>query len=80
MFRHPAWAVGSYSSGPTAAGTVGTKSTGGFHQADVSPCNQPECGDDGEGEEEDEGDGGDHAPRPRAGAERRGLVQPAHAL
>ena len=24
MFRHPAWAVGSYSSGPPAAKTVGT--------------------------------------------------------
>ena len=30
MFRHPAWAVGSYSSGPPAARAVGTKSTGGF--------------------------------------------------
>ena len=30
MFRHPAWAVGSYGSGPPTAGTVGTKSTGGF--------------------------------------------------
>ena len=38
MFRHPAWAVGSYSSGPPAAETVGTKSTGGFHQGDGSPC------------------------------------------
>ena len=28
MFRHPAWTVGSYSSGPATAGTVGTKSTG----------------------------------------------------
>ena len=26
MLRHPAWAVSSYSSGPTAAGTVKTKS------------------------------------------------------
>ena len=38
MFRHPASAVGSYSSGPPAAETVGTKSTGGFHQRDGSPC------------------------------------------
>ena len=37
MFNHPAWAVGSYSSGPPAAGTAGTKWTGGFYQADVSP-------------------------------------------
>ena len=28
MFRHPAWAVRSYSSGQPSAGTVGTKSTG----------------------------------------------------
>ena len=27
LFCHPAWAVGSYSSGPSAAGTVRTKST-----------------------------------------------------
>ena len=40
MFRHPAWAVGSYSGGPPAAGTVGTKSTGGFYRADGSPCTQ----------------------------------------
>ena len=38
MLSHPAWAVGSYSSGPHAAGTVGTKSTGSFYQADVPPC------------------------------------------
>ena len=38
MFRHSAWAVGSYSSGPPAARAVGTKSTGGFHQRDGSPC------------------------------------------
>ena len=38
MFRYPAWAVGSHSSGLPAAGTVGTKSTGGFYQADGSPC------------------------------------------
>ena len=38
MFRHPAWAVGSYSSGPPAAGTVGTKSTGGCYHSDWSPC------------------------------------------
>ena len=38
MFRHPAWAVGSYSSGPPAAETVGTKSTGDFHQGDGPPC------------------------------------------
>ena len=38
MFRHPAWAVGSYSSGPPAAGTLRTKSPGGCYQADMSPC------------------------------------------
>ena len=38
MFRHPAWAVGSYSSGPPAAWIVGTKSTGGFANSSVSPC------------------------------------------
>ena len=38
MFRHPAWAVGSYSSGPATAGTVGTKSTGGCYRGDVLPC------------------------------------------
>ena len=37
MFRHPASAVGSYSSGPQAAGTVGTNSTVGCYRADVSP-------------------------------------------
>ena len=40
VFHHSAWAVGSYSSSPTAAGTVGTKSTGGFYYPDGSPCNQ----------------------------------------
>ena len=43
MFRHPAWAVGSYSSDPPAAGTLGTKSTGGFYQADKSPCSFATC-------------------------------------
>ena len=38
MFRLHDWAVGSYSSGPPTAGTVGTKSTGGFYRADGSPC------------------------------------------
>ena len=38
MFRHPAWAEGSYSSGPAAAKTYGTKSTEGFHQRFGSPC------------------------------------------
>ena len=38
MFHHPAWAVASYSSGQPAAGTVGIKSTGGFHHPDGSPC------------------------------------------
>ena len=38
MFRHPAWAVGSYSSGPPAAVTVGSKLTGGCYRGDVSPC------------------------------------------
>ena len=37
-FRHPVWAVGSYLSGPPAAGTDGTESTGGFHQRHGSPC------------------------------------------
>ena len=40
MFRHPAWAVGSYSSGPLAAGIVGTKSTGGFYRRDGSLCRE----------------------------------------
>ena len=35
---HPALAVSSYSSGPLAARTVGTKSMGGFYQAGMSPC------------------------------------------
>ena len=38
MFRHPAWAVGSYSSGPAAARALWTKSTGGFYHSDDSPC------------------------------------------
>ena len=38
MFGHPAWAVGSYRCGPSAAGTVGTRSSGGFYRADGSPC------------------------------------------
>ena len=38
MFHHPAWAVGSYNSGIPAVRAVGTKSTGGFYQEDVSPC------------------------------------------
>ena len=38
MLRHPAWAVGSYSSGPRATETVGTKSTGGFFRPEWSPC------------------------------------------
>ena len=38
MFRHPAWAVGSCSSGPLAARTVGTKSTGGCNRPELSPC------------------------------------------
>ena len=33
--------LGSYSSGPLAARTVGTKSTGGLHQGDGSPCTLP---------------------------------------
>ena len=39
MFRHPAWEVGSYRSGPPIAVTVGTKSTWGFHHPDGIPCN-----------------------------------------
>ena len=42
MFRHPAGAVGSYSSGPRAAGVVGTKSTPGFLQPEWSPCSWAE--------------------------------------
>lgn len=38
MFRHPARAAGSYSSGPPAASTVWIKSTGGLNQTDGSPC------------------------------------------
>ena len=38
MFRKPAWA--GYRSSPPAALTVGTESTGGFHQRDVSPCSR----------------------------------------
>ena len=38
MLCHPAWAVGSYSSGPPAAITVGTKSTGGFFRPEWSLC------------------------------------------
>ena len=40
IFHHPAWAVGSYRSGPPAAGTVRSKSTGGFYQGDVSLCTE----------------------------------------
>ena len=38
MFHHPAWAVGSYSSGPPAARSAGTKSTGGFPRPLGPPC------------------------------------------
>lgn len=38
MFRHPAWAVGSHSNSQTAAGTLKTKSTGGFYHSNGSPC------------------------------------------
>ena len=38
MFRYPAWAVGSYRSGPPASKTIGTKSTGGCYQRVRSPC------------------------------------------
>ena len=38
MFRHPAWAVGSCSSGPLAARTVRTKSMGGCYRPELSPC------------------------------------------
>ena len=41
MFRHPAWAVGSYRSGPPAAGSAGTKSTGGFFRPEWSPYKRP---------------------------------------
>ena len=38
MHRLSAWAEGSYSGGPSADRTVGTKTTGGFHHFSVSPC------------------------------------------
>ena len=38
VFHHAAWAVGCYSGGPETAGTVRTKSTGGFNHPDGSPC------------------------------------------
>ena len=38
MFCHPAWALGSFSSGPRAAKSVGTKSMRGFYLSDGSPC------------------------------------------
>ena len=38
MFYYPAWAVGSYRSGLSAAKTVVTKSMGGCYQRDGSPC------------------------------------------
>ena len=38
MFHHPAWAVGSYSSGPPAARSAGTKSTIGFPRPLGPPC------------------------------------------
>ena len=44
MFRQPAWAVGSCSSGPLAARTVGTKSTGGCNRPEWSPCALPAAG------------------------------------
>ena len=42
MFRHPARAVGNYSSGPAAAETLGTKSTGRCYQGDVYHVNHTE--------------------------------------
>ena len=45
MFRHPAWAVGSLSSGPLGARAVETKSTGGCDWPDrLLPCNQCQLG------------------------------------
>ena len=38
MFRHPSWAVGSYSSGPFAPRAVGTNLTRGFYRRNGSPC------------------------------------------
>ena len=38
MFSHPAWAVGNYNSGPAAAESAGTKSTGGFPRPLGPPC------------------------------------------
>ena len=38
MFRHPAWAVGRFRWGQTAAVTVRTESTGGFYHCEFSPC------------------------------------------
>lgn len=40
MFCNPARAVGSYSSGLSAARAVRTKSMGRFYQGDVSPCKE----------------------------------------
>ena len=37
MFRHLAWAVGSFKISPPAAGTVWTRSTGGCYQGEWSP-------------------------------------------
>ena len=38
ILRHSAWAVRSHSGSPPAAGTVGTKLTGGFYRSEWSPC------------------------------------------
>ena len=46
MLRHPAWAVVSYSSGPLAATTVGTKSTEGFYCSSVTLYIPPSSGND----------------------------------
>ena len=42
MFRHPARAVGNYSSGPAAAKTLGTKSMGRCYEGDVYHVNHTE--------------------------------------
>ena len=38
MIRQPARALGSYNSVPRAAGTFGTKSSGGLYRPELSPC------------------------------------------
>ena len=53
MFRHPAWALGIYSSGQPAAETVRTKSTEGFHHSSVSTCTYNVCPERGKKSQND---------------------------